>query len=113
MKTFKTTELSFHVDDLVHAAAAGKLSLIINDGELAFVTGPFTEDMLSEGATVSLAVKLFDEDMITLREGAQMARMTLSEFMHACSERAIAVVRYSPDELEMELANIQRISDRG
>lgn len=113
MKTFKTTELPAHVDELLRDAAAGKLSLVTKDGEPAFVAVPFTEDMLREGVAVSLAVKLFDEDVISLREGARMAHLSLSEFMSACSARGVPVVRYSPTELEMELANIHRVADSG
>jgi predicted HTH domain antitoxin len=113
MKMFNTSELSSLVDDLVKGATSGQLSLVTKDGEPAFLAVPFTDDMMREGLVASLAVKLFDDDVITLREGAQMARMTLSEFMHACSERGVAVVRYSPGELEMELGNIQRVADRG
>ena len=113
MKTFKVTELGSRADDLVRDAAAGQLSLIIKDGLPACVAVPFTEELLREGLGVSLAVKLFDEDVISLREGAQMARMSLAGFMAACSGRGVPVVRYSPTELEGELANIQRIADRG
>jgi predicted HTH domain antitoxin len=113
MKTFKTTELPEHVDDMLRDAAAGKLSLVTKDGEPAFVAVPFTEDMLSEGVAISLAVKLFDENVLSLREGAHMAHLSLSEFMSACSARGVAVVRYPASELEMELANINRVADSG
>ena len=113
MKTFKTTELPEHVDDLLRDAAAGKLSLVTKDGEPAFVTVPFTEDMLREGVAVSLAVKLFDEDVLSLREGARMASLSLSEFISACGARSVPVVRYPVSELEMELANINRVADSG
>jgi predicted HTH domain antitoxin len=113
MKTFKTTEFPDHVDDLLRDAAAGKLSLVTKDGEPAFVAVPFTEDMLREGVAVALAVKLFDEDVLSLREGARMARLSLSEFMSACGARGVPVVRYPVSELEMELANINRVADSG
>ena len=113
MKTFKTTEFPAHVDKLLSDAAAGRLSLVTKGGEPAFLAVPFTDDMLREGIAVSLAIKLFDEDVISLREGALMARLSLSEFMSACSARGVTVVRYPPSELEMELANINRVADCG
>jgi predicted HTH domain antitoxin len=112
MKTFKTTDLPQQVDDLLRDAANGEMSLVTKDGEPAFMAVPFSKDMLSDELGVSLAVKLFDEDVITTREGARMADMTLAEFMRACGKRGVPVVRYSPSELETELANIQRVADR-
>jgi predicted HTH domain antitoxin len=113
MKTFDAAELPSHLDELVSDAATGSLSLIMKDGEPAFLAVPLTDEMFRGGLAVSLAVKLFDEEAITLREGARMARITLTEFMHACSERAVAVVAYPPAELEMELRNIERVADSG
>lgn len=113
MKIFKTEDLPAHVEDLLRDVAAGKLSLVTKDGKPVFMAVPFTDAMLCEGMSVSLAVKLFDEDVISLGEGARMAHMTLADFMIACSERAVPVVRYPTAELEVELANIYRAADSG
>ncbi len=53
---------------------------------------------------VALAVKLFDEDTLTLREGAKQAGMTLADFMDECAARKVSVVRYGPEEIRQELA---------
>jgi predicted HTH domain antitoxin len=108
MKTFKTTELADHVGDLVRSASEGELSVITQDGQPVFMTVPVSKEMSADELAVSLAVKLFDEDVITSREGARMAGVTLAEFLLACSQRGVPVVRYPPSELEMELANIQK-----
>jgi predicted HTH domain antitoxin len=113
VKTFKSTEFPARVNDLLQDAAAGKLSLVTQNGEPSFVAVPFTEDLVREGVLVSLAVKLFSEEVVSLREGARIAHLSLTEFIGACSARGVPVVRYSPAELEMELANIPRVADSG
>jgi len=52
---------------------------------------------------VSLAVKMFDEDALTLCKAAKFANMSHEAFMDLLGSMAVPVVRYSADELKDEV----------
>ncbi len=112
MQTFTIRDLRDRTADIVRGAEAGKLSVVTKHGQPVFVAVPFDEAMLQEGVRVSMAVKLFDDDAVTLRQGAKLAGMTLSEFMVECSANNVPVVRYSPEDLEQEMATLDVRLDR-
>lgn len=103
MQTFTIRDLRDRTGDLVRDAEAGRLSVITKHGQPVFVAVPFDETLLREGVNVALAVKLFDEDVVSPAQGAKLAGMTLAEFMEECSAHGVPVVRHSPQELEREL----------
>ena len=103
MQTFTIRELRDRTGDLVRDAEAGKLSVVTKHGHPVFVAVPFDELLLKNGINVALAVKLFDEDRITLAQGAKLAAMSLSEFIDLLGSMQIAVARYAPGELDREV----------
>lgn len=114
MHTFTIRELRDRTGELVRDAEAGKLSVITKHGQPVFVAVPFDEVLLRGGVNVALAVKLFDEDTLTLREGAKLAGMSLAEFMDECAAREVSVVRYGSEDIRQELADFQAlVSVRG
>lgn len=104
MHTFTIHDLRDRTADIVREAEAGKLSVITRHGQPVFVAVPFDEVLLQEGVRVSLAMKLVDGGTVTLRQGAKMAGMSLSEFMAECAARDVPVVHYPAQELEQEMA---------
>ncbi|WP_077732527.1 MULTISPECIES: type II toxin-antitoxin system prevent-host-death family antitoxin [Methylocaldum] len=112
MHTFTIRDLRDRTGELVRDAEAGKLSVVTKHGQPIFVAVPFDDFLLREGVNVALAVKLFDEEALSLREAAKLAGMTLAEFMEECSAREIPVVRYSPEDLRQELADLDDVSRR-
>jgi prevent-host-death family protein len=112
MQTFTIRDLRDRTGELVRDAEAGKLSIVTKHGQPVFVAVPFDEALLEGGVRVSLAVKLFRDDAVSLRQGAKLAGMTLSEFISECSARDIPVVRYEPGELDQELAALDALPDR-
>ena len=112
MQTFTIRDLRDRTGELVRDAEAGKLSIVTKHGQPVFVAVPFDEALLQEGVRVSLAVRLFDDDAVSLRQGAKLAGMTMSEFMSECSARNVPIVRYPPEELDQELATLDALPDR-
>jgi predicted HTH domain antitoxin len=76
---------------------------VTKHGQPVFVAVPFDEGLVREGVKVALAVKLFEEDVLTLRQAAKVGGMSLAEFLEECAARDIPVVRYGPEELEQEV----------
>ena len=67
------------------------------------VVVPFDEALVREGVNVALAIKLFDEETVSLGKAARLAGMGLVEFMDILAALRIPVARPLPGELEKEL----------
>lgn len=104
METFTIRDLRERTGELVRGAEAGKLSIVTKHGQGVFVAMPFDEDMLRSGVRVALAVKLFDEEALSLGKAAKLAGVTQSEFINHLSALKIPLARYGADELAQEVA---------
>lgn len=103
MDTFTVRELRERTGELIRDAEAGKLSIVTKYGQPVFVAVPFDEVLVREGVAVALAVKLFDEEHVSLGKAAKLAGMSPPEFMEHLAQLQIPVVRYSAEELDREL----------
>ena len=103
MHTFTIRDLRDRTGELVRDAEAGKISIVTKHGQPVFVAVPFDENLLKSGVNVALAVKLFDEEAISLGKAARLAGMSHSEFIDLLGSMGIPVARYAPGELEKEL----------
>lgn len=112
MQTYSVRDLREHTGELIRGAEAGDWAIVAKHGTPVIIAAPFNEVALKDGVQVALALRLFDDDVITLRQAAKMAGMTLADFMDLCSAREIPVVRMSDDELAAELAHVQELTDR-
>lgn len=107
METFTVRDLRDRTGALIQGAEAGKMALVTKHGRPVFVALPFDEKLLEQGVLTSLAVKLFDEEVLTQGQAAKLAGLSLAEFFAACSARQVPVARYEPGELEQELKTFQ------
>lgn len=105
METFTIRDLRERTGALVQGAEAGKLAIVTKHGQGVFVAMPFDEAMLRSGVRVALAVKLFDEEALSVGKAAKLAGVSLSEFINHLSALKIPLARYSADELAQEVAN--------
>ncbi|MDF3054884.1 MAG: prevent-host-death family protein [Gammaproteobacteria bacterium] len=107
MDTFTVRDLREHTGQLIHDAEAGKLSLITKHGRPIFLAVPFDEDMLKLGLQQAMAVKLFQENTLTLQKSAKLAGISLEAFIEKLGTLGIAAVDYSPTELQEELKDFE------
>jgi len=103
MDTYTVRDLRDRTGELIQGAEAGHLALVTKHGRPVIIALPFDEKLLEQGIHVSLAVKLFDEGVITQGQAAKLAGLSLADFFAACTAREVPVVRYEPGELEREL----------
>lgn len=113
MQTFTIRDLRDRTGELVRDAEAGKLSLVTKHGHPVFVAVPFDEGLLKHGVATSLAVRLFDQEVIGLEGAARIAGLSQSELIDVLGEQGIPVLRFGPGELEAEIDEAIRIADRG
>lgn len=104
METFTIRDLRERTGDLVRGAEAGKLALVTKHGQGVFMAMPFDENMLRSGVGIALAVKLFDEEAVSLGKAAKLAGVSQIEFINHLSALKIPIARYTADELTQEVA---------
>ena len=107
MDAFTARDLRERTGELIRDAEAGKLSLITKHGVPVFIAVPFDEWLLRFGLAVALAIRLYEEDVLSLGQASKIARVSEEEFVENLSAAGVAVARYSPDELDQEMAVLQ------
>ena len=107
MHTFTVRDLREHTGALIHDAELGKLSLITKHGHPVFLAVPFSEDLLELGLRLALAVKLYQDEVVTLEKAAKLAGQSVEWFIEKIGKLGIPAVRYSVDELHMELKDFE------
>ncbi len=112
MDTFTIRDLRERTGDLVRDAEAGKLSLVTKHGQPVFLAVPFDETLVKEGVRIDLAIKLFDENVLSTGQATKLAGLPLAEFLKICSEQGVPVVRYEPKEIEEELKAVDELRRR-
>jgi predicted HTH domain antitoxin len=103
MRTFDIDDLIRHRPELLKEAKDGRMSLLMENSVPVALILPFNEALLNEGTRVTLALKLFDEELISVGQAAEFAELPLALFMDRCSALGIPVVRYETGEVEEEL----------
>lgn len=105
MRTFTVRDLREHTGELIRRAGNGELSVITKHGMPVFIAVPFDETLLCEGVRAALAIKLFDEECISLGRAAKLAGLSVSEMIDMLGRHGVAVIRSTEVELERELAD--------
>lgn len=107
MESFTVRDLRERTGELVRGAEAGKLSLVTKHGKPVFLTVPFDDMLLREGVAVALAVRLFDEEHVSLGRAARVAGCSVSEMTGVLLRNGIPVIRTERAELEREIAGFE------
>jgi predicted HTH domain antitoxin len=75
-----------------------RLSVAETLAESVFAKGGRTREVRE-----ALALKLFDKDLLTIGQAAEVAGYTKREFMDLLSREKVSIARYSKEELEREM----------
>jgi prevent-host-death family protein len=103
MDTFTVRDLRERTGELIRDAESGQLSVITKHGRPVFVALPFDETLIKSGVILSLAVKLYKDDVLSLGKAAKLAGWSVGAFTEELARQDIPVVQYSADELDDEL----------
>lgn len=106
MDTFTVRDLRERTGELIRDAEMGELSVVTKHGRPVFIAVPFDESVLKAGVPVALAVKLYEEEVLSLGKAAKFAGCSAAEFTEQLGKAGIPSVRYSAEGLEEELAAI-------
>lgn len=105
MRTFTVSDLRKHAGKVISWSEGGRLAIVSKHGKPVFVAVPFDETLIREGVGMALAIKLFDEERISLAHAARLAGLSLSEMINCLGRHGIAVIRSTEDELARELGD--------
>lgn len=112
MDAFTVRDLRERTGDLIRDAEAGKLSVVTKHGRPVFVAVPFDEGLVREGLLVALAVRLFEEDVLSIGAAAKLAGIPVPDMLAELAARGVAAVRYPLDELHGEIETARGITRR-
>ena len=103
METFSIRDLRERTGELVRTAESGMLSVVAKHGQPVFVAVPFDEHLVASGVNVAMAVKLFQDRVISLGKAAKFAAMSKLQFVEVLGAMGVAAVDYPASELDDEL----------
>jgi predicted HTH domain antitoxin len=103
MKVFTITDLQRRTSQIVQTAEAGELSLIAEGERPIFLAMPFSQEVVELGLAQALAIKLYQENVLSMEKAAKLAGTTLEAFIERLSGLGTAAVDYPPVELHKEL----------
>jgi len=103
VQTFNIRDLRQRTGELVRNAEAGHLALVTKHGKPAFLALPLSEQMFEHGVHVAIALKLFEEGVLSLGKAAKVGRMAIEPFIEVLGQAGIDAVSYPVGELADEL----------
>ena len=89
---------------LIEGAQSGQLGIVTQDGRPLFLAVPYDERLANESVHVAVAVHLYATETVSLGRAARIAGDSVGEFIDRLGALKIPVIRYSPAELDQELA---------
>lgn len=104
MQSFSIRDLRERSGALSREVEQGNVSVVTRHGRPLFITVPFSEELLREGVHITLAIKLLQEGNVSLGKAAKLSKMGVVEFSEYVSRLGMALVDFTEEELDKELA---------
>ena len=103
MLAFGIRNLRENIGSYAAQAEAGAISIITRNGTPLTVNIPFDETLLRLGVHKALAVKLYQEEVLTLNKAARLAGMPADKFVAVLGSAGITVFGYDTNDVQREL----------
>lgn len=104
MNIFNVRDLKERPSAIIRDAEQGHLSMVTKRGHPVFIALPFSEDLIKLGLPHALALKMLEDDQITLQQAAKIANLSIEEMMALTANAKTVVVNYDISELDQEMA---------
>lgn len=106
MKTLGVRALRENPGVLNQSAQSGEVVLLTNRSEPMSLSVPFDDYLLEQGIHIDIAVKLFEDGVLTLAKASKVAKMPLASFMEKLAELDVVVVDQTREELLEDLEGL-------
>ncbi|MBX2808268.1 MAG: UPF0175 family protein [Cellvibrionaceae bacterium] len=103
MKTVGVRALRENPGILSQSAAEGEFVLLTNRNEPISLSVPFNDDLLDAGVNINVAIKLYEEGVLTLAKAAKLSKMPVETFLNKLGCLGIVVVDQSTKDLSADL----------
>lgn len=104
MGTISVEQLIKSPAKLIEGVESGHLEIVTKDGRPLFLAVPYDERLASEDVHVAVAIHLYETETVSLGRAARIAGYPIRDFIDRLGALKIPIIRYSPEELERELA---------
>ena len=102
LNVFSARDVRQRSGELLSNAEDGRLAIITKHGRPAILAVPFDERLVEMGVHRAMALRLFEQRLVTLVQAARLAATTTEEFIGLLGAAGIPAVDYPPEELEAE-----------
>lgn len=89
---------------LIEQAESGQVAVVTKDGRPVLLAIPYDDRLAKEDVHIAVAVRLYQNEIVSLGRAARIAGLSLSEFIDRLGVLDIPVIRYAPEDLEREVA---------
>lgn len=103
MQYFGVRELRENIGEYANQAKLGTMSVISRNGTPLTLNIPFDEQLIMLGAKKALAIKLYEEEILTLTKAAKYAGVKTDAFIKLVGAAGISVLGEAED-LKNELS---------
>ena len=104
MKTIGVRAIRENPGVLSQSAAKGEYVLVTNRNDPVSLSVPFDDDLLDSGVHINVAIRLYEDGLLTLPKAAKLAKLPIEVFMNKLSSMGVVVVDQSAEELQSDLA---------
>jgi predicted HTH domain antitoxin len=103
MRTIGVRALRENPGILNQCAARGEFVLVTSRNAPISLAVPFNDELIQAGAHISVAVKLYEDGLLSLTKAAAIAGMSTESFLDKLAHLKIVVVDQSSEELDNDL----------
>ena len=100
VRVFGARDVRQRSGELLRDAEHGRLAVITKHGRPAILAVPFDERLIEVGIHRALALRLFEQRLVTLVQAAKLAALTPEEFVVLLGAAGIPAVDYPPEALD-------------
>jgi len=106
INVFSMNDISVHSDEFIRYIDKGEMSLVTTQDRPSFIAVPFNHRLLVHGINLTMAMNLFETGITTISQAANIANLSIENFIELLGEEGVPVVDYSPEELLLEVNEI-------
>ncbi len=106
MKTIGIRSLRENPAVLSQCAAAGEYVLVTNRNKPMALSIPFDDDLIRCSVHENVAIKFYQDEILTLVKAAQLAKMSVEGFIQKLAVLDIVVVNQTAEELRSDIESI-------
>ena len=103
MSVISVEQLASSAAKLIAEAESGQVSIVTKNGQPLFLAVPYDKRLADEDAHVTIAIRLYEQDVVSVGKAAKIAGLSLGEFIERLGALKIPVIRYPVEDLEREL----------